>query len=214
MSYHELHLPLLIRTIHSDWSKRGGIVGRGVLLDYVSFAARHNIEYDPMSRHCICLSDIEKMAEEQSLTFHPGDILLIRTGWIKWYEEHNEQERRAKVKNGDDHIGIEGSEAMFEWLWDQHFAAVASDTVGVEAFPPTFPWCESLDFIPLMRIDYYTGLHDYALSMWGMPLGELWDLESLAITCEEEKRWSFFLTSAPLNNPGGIASPPNAIAIF
>lgn len=50
--------------------------------------------------------------------------------------------------------------------------------------------------------------------MWGMPLGELWDLEALAIACEEEKRWSFFLTSAPLNNPGGIASPPNAVAIF
>lgn len=50
--------------------------------------------------------------------------------------------------------------------------------------------------------------------MWGMPLGELWDLEALATACEEENRWTFFFTSAPLNNPGGIASPPNAIAVF
>jgi hypothetical protein len=44
--------------------------------------------------------------------------------------------------------------------------------------------------------------------------GELFDLERLAIECEASKRWSFFFTSAPLNIPGGVASPPNAIAIM
>jgi hypothetical protein len=58
------------------------------------------------------------------------------------------------------------------------------------------------------------GIHDHVLALWGMPLGELWDLESLATECENHKRWSFFLTSAPLNTPGGIASPPNALAVF
>ena len=47
-----------------------------------------------------------------------------------------------------------------------------------------------------------------------MPIGELWDLEGLAAECELQKRWSFFLSSAPLNVPGGIASPPNVLAIF
>jgi hypothetical protein len=47
-----------------------------------------------------------------------------------------------------------------------------------------------------------------------MPLGELWDLETLAAECEKEKRWTFFMTSSPINTPGGIASPPNAIAVF
>jgi hypothetical protein len=56
--------------------------------------------------------------------------------------------------------------------------------------------------------------HDFFLSLWGTPIGEAWDLEKLAETCERLGRWSFLLTSAPLNVPGGVASPPNAIAIF
>ncbi len=47
-----------------------------------------------------------------------------------------------------------------------------------------------------------------------MPIGEMWDVEGLAAECARQKRWTFFLTSAPLNLPGGAASPPNAIAIF
>jgi hypothetical protein len=47
-----------------------------------------------------------------------------------------------------------------------------------------------------------------------MPIGEMWDLERLAEECEKHQRWSFFLTSAPLNTKGGVASPPNAIAVF
>jgi len=47
-----------------------------------------------------------------------------------------------------------------------------------------------------------------------MPIGEMFDLERLAEECEKRGRWSFFVTSAPLRVPGGIASPPNAIAIF
>ncbi len=42
----------------------------------------------------------------------------------------------------------------------------------------------------------------------------MFDLEALAKECEAQKRWSFFFTSAPLNLPGGIASPPNALAIL
>jgi len=50
--------------------------------------------------------------------------------------------------------------------------------------------------------------------MWGMPIGEMWDLELLAEECKQQQKWTFFLTSAPLNTKGGVASPPNAIAVF
>ncbi|GAB1517415.1 hypothetical protein RhiTH_000463 [Rhizoctonia solani] len=43
---------------------------------------------------------------------------------------------------------------------------------------------------------------------------EMFDLERLAKECAAAQRWSFFFTSAPLNIPGGVASPPNAIAIL
>lgn len=44
--------------------------------------------------------------------------------------------------------------------------------------------------------------------------GELFDLEALARSCEELQRWTFFVTSVPLNMPGGVSSPPNIMAIF
>jgi hypothetical protein len=52
------------------------------------------------------------------------------------------------------------------------------------------------------------------LTEWGTPIGEMWDLETLSKVCEKEGRWTFFLTSAPLNVKGGVGSPPGAIAVF
>lgn len=49
--------------------------------------------------------------------------------------------------------------------------------------------------------DYY--LHEHLLALWGVPIGELWDLEKLADLCAAEKRWTFLLTSAPNNVTGG-----------
>lgn len=44
--------------------------------------------------------------------------------------------------------------------------------------------------------------------------GELFALDDLAAVCKSAGRYSFFFTSAPLNIPGGVASPPNGLAIF
>lgn len=57
-------------------------------------------------------------------------------------------------------------------------------------------------------------LHPWLLAMFGMPIGELWDLQALSAHCKASGRYSFMLTSAPLNIPGLIGSPPNALAIF
>jgi len=40
------------------------------------------------------------------------------------------------------------------------------------------------------------------------------DLERLAEECKRLKKWSFLYTSAPLNVPGGVASPANALALL
>lgn len=37
------------------------------------------------------------------------------------------------------------------------------------------------------------------LAGWGMPIGELFDLEKLAAQCEKTGRYSFFVTSEPVN---------------
>jgi len=57
-------------------------------------------------------------------------------------------------------------------------------------------------------------LHEVLLAGWGCPIGELFDLEQLAEQCKKTSRWSFFVTSEVCNVPGGVASPPNILAIF
>lgn len=57
-------------------------------------------------------------------------------------------------------------------------------------------------------------LHQYFLSLFGLNIGELWDLKALGEHCKKINRYSFLLTSIPLNIPGLVGSPPNALALF
>ncbi|UPL01938.1 hypothetical protein LCI18_012872 [Fusarium solani-melongenae] len=111
----------------------------------------------------------------------------------------NEQERlpHRQVRAS---CGLEASEEALRWHWENAFAAVASDTVAYEAWPSPRP-CG-------------VAMHEVFLSGWGMPIGESFDLEALAEKCNKENRWTFMFVSVPLDLPGGVASPPSAVAIF
>ena len=55
--------------------------------------------------------------------------------------------------------------------------------------------------------------HQWLLAGWGMPIGEMFDLERLAEHCERVGRWSFFLSSVPLKvRRCGWQTEPNQIA--
>ena len=84
------------------------------------------------------------------------------------------------------------------FLWDEHFAAVAGDTIAFEAYPAH---------------PEHGFMHETLLALWGMPIGELFDLEALAEDCAADGIYAGFFTSAPLNTLGGVASPPNALVI-
>lgn len=88
-----------------------------------------------MSAHPITISALEAMAAEENVTFTPGDILLVRTGWTKWYDEHSQEERLEKITNGKAWVGVQGSKDMVQWLWNNHFSAVAGDAIGFECWP-------------------------------------------------------------------------------
>lgn len=89
------------------------------------------------------------------------------------------------------HAGVEVTQDVLRWIWDKGFAAVAGDSVAWEVFPPS-----KLEPV----------LHEYLLAVWGMPIGEMFDLEALADICKEEKRWTFLVASNPFNMPGGVLS--------
>lgn len=141
------------------------------------------------------------MAEDQNITFRQGDILLIRSGWTEEYLKLSDDEKlKLSRRDKREFVGVEASEEMIKWHWDIGFSAVAGDTNAYEVWPPTKPWG--------------VACHEVFLSGWGMPIGEVWDLEKLAVKCKELSRWSFFMTSMPLNLKGGVASPANVAAIF
>ena len=125
-----------------NWTKRGGIVGRAVLIDYVEYAKKHNIQYSPVTRHEISIEDIEAIARDEDVEFKPADILIVRSGWIKWYNEASEEEKLKSVTNGHEFVGIAGNAESVEWLWNHHFAAVAGDAIAFEAWPPKAPYRE------------------------------------------------------------------------
>ena len=53
-------------------------------------------------------------------------------------------------------------------------------------------------------------MHEIFLAGWGMPIGELFDLEELAAHCQKTGRYSFFLTSKVCNVPGKPAIAPGS----
>lgn len=59
---------------------RGGVVGRGVLLDYRAYATENGTEYNACSRHAITVQDFENIAKFQGSELKRGDILIIRSG--------------------------------------------------------------------------------------------------------------------------------------
>lgn len=184
----------------SDIAKKT-ITGRGVLLDWYSWAAEQGIHFDHFASHGIPLSQLQTVAAIQGVQFRPGDILLVRTGWLLAYNALSEDQKAAlphrPVRSS---CGVEASEDAIRWHWDNAFTAVASDTVAYEAWPSPRRWEVSM--------------HEVFLSGWGMPIGESFDLDGLAAKCQEVQRWSFMFVSVPLDVPGGVASPPGAVAIF
>ncbi|EED20708.1 conserved hypothetical protein [Talaromyces stipitatus ATCC 10500] len=193
------------------WAKEG-ICGRGVLLDYVEYAARHGISYSTFSDHSISLDVLKDIAREQQTEFKFGDILFIRIGVThEWDTKMTRDDKAAYGAScSPQHAGVEGTEEMLRWIWDTGFAAVASDAISFEVYPPKQMYPRGHGDGAVKGIF----MHEVLLAGWGFPIGELFDLEDLARICKTEKRWEFFVSSAPFNMPGGISSPPNCIAIF
>lgn len=185
----------------SAWENAGGIVGRGVLLDYALWADQQGLSPAAFAQTTISPEELNKIAAAQNnTTILPGDIIFVRTGYGRSYSELSDAERQALADNPKPPaIGLDSSEPILRWLWEKSPSAIAGDTTSVEAWPP-------------VNLEYC--LHEWVLAGWGMPLGELLDLETLSEVCQEKKRWSFFFTSMPLKVIGGVASPPNGIAIF
>ncbi|KAH8595059.1 hypothetical protein B0O99DRAFT_512434 [Bisporella sp. PMI_857] len=190
----------------NHWHDRGCLVGRGVLLDFRAYADAHGIKYNCFDHYSITVKDLEATAEYQGTSFKHGDVLIVRTGYTEELGSAS-AEAQAKMLGTHKAVGLEGSIDTARWIWNHHFAAVASDSLAFEVIPPIRP---DGSLAPTNELV----LHSYLISLFGMSIGELWDLKALGEHCMKTKRYEFLFTSSPLNISGSVASPPNALALF
>ncbi len=180
------------------WANK--FVGRGVLVDLVAFRRAEGRPLDPFEHEAIGVAELERALEAQGTQLHPGSVLLVRTGWMEAYEGCPEAQKASMTAfENVRSIGIEPSRESVAWLWDHRVAALGTD-------------CPAVEPMPFERGDE-GALHYRALPLLGLPLGELFVLGPLADDCAADERYEFMLVSAPLLLEGGIASPPNAVAI-
>ena len=181
---------------------RKGIVGRGVLLDVGRYLESRGTPLDYAGSTIITVETLDACAKVQGVQIETGDILLVRTGWLRWYlQEATPEQKKTMAADSMTALttpGLGPADATAEYLWNLHIAAVAADNPALEVFPAT----QETGFLHFRLIPHF-----------GMPIGEMWYLDDLATDCAQDRVHEFLLTSAPLNVPGGVGSPPNAIAV-
>lgn len=186
------------------WAAQG-IVSRGVLVDVPAFRAAEGRSVHCDARDPVTIEEIEAVLEWEQATPQPGDILVVRTGWLGWYLQLDEEGRRhlgSTLHPGEGGLecpGLESGVRTAAWLWDHGIAAVAADNPAVEA-------------LPVGRERGF--LHQFLIPLLGMPLGELWFLEDLHDACTRTSRHAFLLSAQPLRVRGAAGSPSNAVAVL
>lgn len=184
-----------------NWARRG-IAGRFVLADVARWREAQGRPVDNADMDVIGVDQIDATLAWQDAELRPGDILLVRLGWIGWYERQDQRTREAlgaMPVPGMKTPGLSADRSTDAWLWDRHVAAVASDVPALEALPyePT--------------VDRF--LHWRVIPLLGLAVGEMFVLDPLAEDCAADGVYEGLFTAAPLNKVGGSGSPANALAL-
>ncbi|MCL2393357.1 MAG: cyclase family protein [Acidimicrobiaceae bacterium] len=195
------------------WARRG-LVGRAVLADVERWRASAGRPIRQGEADVITVDDLQSTLDAEGVEVRPGDVLLLRTGWLGWYRSLDEPGRQGVSEGRFRAPGLERGRVAAAALWNLHISAVAADNPAVEGGPPPGPydsetasgWRDADEAAEAM-------LHFSLLGLLGIPIGEMFDLDALAEHCAADGRYTALFTSAPLNLQNGVASPPNALAV-
>jgi kynurenine formamidase len=171
------------------------IVSRGVLLDVARHLRPDTGELE--DGYAITAADLEATiaAQGASSAVGRGDIVLVRTGQLA----------RTRRDGWGDYAGGPApglSLTTAGWLHRTEIAAIATDTWGFEVRPNEFD------------VPAFQPLHQVVIPNLGLTIGEMWDLDALAVVCAEQGRYDFLLSAAPLPITGAVGSPINPVAIL
>ncbi|ESK83624.1 hypothetical protein Moror_12034 [Moniliophthora roreri MCA 2997] len=196
------------KTLGIQNTAQKGIAGRAILLDWAGWKDSRGEVYDVFSNDLITVSQLDEVMSWQGIdpeTFiHPGDFLIVRTGFMKQYSALPVHEQNVLPYEGNDAIGIEASEDTLRWIWEKKVGLVGADNPAFEVLPNT----------GTIIGGHERSLHQIFIAGWGLNIVEFLDLEGLTEECHKHAKYSFFFTIQNLNIAGGVASPPNALAIL
>jgi kynurenine formamidase len=167
------------------WTDR--MVMRGVLVDIPRAKGVPALE----PGYAITAEDLDTALAAHGADVRTGDALLVRTGHLT-----------ARRDEWGDYAGGPAPGLSLHtatWLAEHEVAAVATDTWGVEVRPN--------------EIAYFQPLHTVALVHMGLALGEMFDLDALAVDCAADGRYEFMLVAPPLPVTGAAGAPVAALAL-
>jgi kynurenine formamidase len=143
------------------------IIARGVLIDV---AGAKGLEALP-SNYAISIADLQQALQKQNTQLKLGDIVLIRTGTLKYWGETGSD--HAKI-GAHDSAGISLETA--KWLVEQNGTMmIASDTSGLEYGPAGKDAKAYRD-----KYGSFNPVHKYLLIEQGVHIGEFHNMEALA----------------------------------
>lgn len=174
--------------VRSSGAERNGIdkveplITRGVLLDVAGAQGVDHLTPD----YGIGPEDLAACERRQGVEVGPGDVVLVRTGWVDTFAGD-----AAEFNRQQPGITIEA----VPWLVARDVAAVGADNGAVERLPD--PGGENAP------------VHRSLLRDYGVYLIELLALTELAAAAV----WEFMFVAAPLRISRGTGSPLNPVAI-
>lgn len=166
----------------------GPVVSRGVLADV---ARVHGVDHFD-DGYAVTGDDLDAALTQAGVSVAPGDVLLVRTGQMHFLRDGDP----ARFANPSPGL----STRSVEWLHDHDVAAVATDTLVFEVWPPEDPAV----LLPV---------HLLHLVDMGMPQGQLWALDDLAADCAGDGQYDFLLCATPLPLTRSVGGPVAPTAI-
>lgn len=159
----------------------GPIVRRGVLLDVAAIAGFETLAEE----FVVTPAHLDQACSAQQVEVGPGDVVLLRTGWARHFEEP-----RTYLPAGAKSPGPERPAA--EWLSGRKIFAAGSDTLTFEHTPSA-----------AMQV------HVHLLVESGIHIIEVLNLEELA----RDRMYEFLFVAAPLKIRNGTGGPMRPLAL-
>jgi kynurenine formamidase len=166
------------------------LIGRGVLLDVAGFRGVECLS----ATDEVTSDDLEAAAATQGVSLSSGDVVLVRTGW---YQQFLAGDHAAFVGWKQPGLGM----STATWLHDHEVAAICVDNFAVECLPAKEPGT----MLPL---------HMVLIRDLGMTLGEMFNLEELAVACRREGRWAFLFSGIGLKFTAAVGTPVSPVVVL